>query len=289
MRRLFEDAESIAIASASVIFFLEIPDRKKREQYEAWQVINSAHEQTGNGGRIQALEDLNKGKVDLEGVAAPRAELSRIRLANGRLNRARLNEAQLDRAQFSYAKLGYADLSRANLESADLLEASLYGANLSGAILLNANLRGACLSYANLRSAKLGGVRLQGAKLNHSNLSNANFCQLSLEHRERELRASGFSDDNIEQLLVRFSDLYFSPPDLSGADLQNACLSGANLGKANLKDVNLSGANLKNADFSGVINVTQSQLSSALLCSTMLPPGIKLNPDRNCENLDKQP
>jgi hypothetical protein len=70
-----DNLETIAIASAGVIFILEIPDRLKRDQYEAWQVINSALEQTGSGGRIQALEDLNKGGVSLEGLSASGAYL----------------------------------------------------------------------------------------------------------------------------------------------------------------------------------------------------------------------
>jgi hypothetical protein len=80
---LFSNAESIAIASTAVIFFLEIPDRKKRNHYEAWQVITAGLGHAGNGGRIQALQDLNKDKVDLEGVAAPDADLSGINLRLG--------------------------------------------------------------------------------------------------------------------------------------------------------------------------------------------------------------
>lgn len=62
---LFDNAEPIAIAAAAAVFLLESPDRRKAAQYEAWQVINSAMGQTGSGGRIQALEDLNKDGVDL--------------------------------------------------------------------------------------------------------------------------------------------------------------------------------------------------------------------------------
>ena len=62
-----DNLQSIAIATAGIVFLLEIPERKKKEQYEAWQVINIAQGKSGNGGRIQALEALNQDGADLEG------------------------------------------------------------------------------------------------------------------------------------------------------------------------------------------------------------------------------
>ena len=103
MKVLFDNAEPIAIAAAAAVFILEIPDRRKAEQYEAWQVINSAMGQTGSGGRIQALEDLNNDGVDLEGVAVPRADLSEIDLSYGHLTRANFKKARLDHANLEGA------------------------------------------------------------------------------------------------------------------------------------------------------------------------------------------
>ena len=48
VKNLFSNAESIAVGSAAVVFFLEIPDRKKRDHYEAWQVINSGLNKAGD-------------------------------------------------------------------------------------------------------------------------------------------------------------------------------------------------------------------------------------------------
>ena len=246
LRQLFEDAESIAISSAAAIFFLESPDRKKKEQYEAWQLINSAQGQTGSGGRIQALEDLNEGRVDLEGLAIPKADLSGIDLNRGKLRRANCEETQLDRANLSGASLSGANLSsanlfsanlcRANLFSANLLDANLFGANLFGANLIDANLRNADLSNANLRNAELVGVNLSNANLRNADLSNAN--------------------------------------------LRNADLSNADLG-----DTNLSEAILVGVDLSSVY-VSKQQLEAALLCQTTLPEHIDLDPCRDCQRLD---
>ena len=152
---LFSNAEPIAISSAAFVFILEIPDRKKRDHYEAWQVVNSAIGQTGSGGRIQALEDLCADGVDLEGLAAPNADLSGIDLRDGKLNRANLEKTELDKA---------------NLKGAYLVEANLEGANLKGAIL-----KGAYLIGANLEGANLEGANLQGANLKGAHLKGANF------------------------------------------------------------------------------------------------------------------
>lgn len=151
---LFGNAESIAIGSAAVVFFLEIPDRKKRDQYEAWQLINSGLNQTGSGGRVQALEDLKRDGVDLEGVAAPKADLSRINLSGGKLSRANFMLAQLDYSDLSNANLSNANLSFADLSCADLSNANLSFANLSNADLSGADLSGADLSCADLSSPK---------------------------------------------------------------------------------------------------------------------------------------
>ncbi|NER78442.1 MAG: pentapeptide repeat-containing protein [Leptolyngbya sp. SIO1D8] len=100
---LFDNAEPIAIASASALG------------------------QTGSGGRIQALEDLNKDGVDLEGVATPQADLSGIHLDYGKLSCANLEKTQLDQA----------NLSSANLSGANLHEAKLCQTKLPNYIKLN--------------------------------------------------------------------------------------------------------------------------------------------------------
>ena len=141
----FNNAESIALVSAGIIFLLETGDRQKRNQYEAWQVINSAQSQTGSGGRIQALEDLLRDGVDLEGVSASGADLSGINLESGQLSRANLARAHLDGANLKGANLEGARLTFANLEGANLREANLEGAELGEANLQNADLKGANL------------------------------------------------------------------------------------------------------------------------------------------------
>ena len=248
---LFSNAESIAIGSAAVVFFLEIPDRKKRDQYEAWQVINSGLGQTGSGGRIQALEDLNRDGVDLEGIAAPKADLSRVNLSRGKLNRANFEGTQLD-----FSILNAAKLNGANLMSANLSGAKLHGANLMSANLSGAKLHGAELHGANLMSANLSGAKLHGAELHGANLSGATLSYSDLEDAElynadlsgvRVTRARfglgiGLSFEK-RQHLIKLGAIF--------NDMSHANLSGADLKYVRLNHVKLNGADLSGADLSG--------------------------------------
>jgi Pentapeptide repeats (8 copies) len=140
-----------------------------------------------------------------------------------------------------------------SLRNADLKNTDLRNANLGAADLTDANLIGANLIKANLIKANLS-----RAKFPHANLSRAILFDADLK------------------------DAIFIIADLSGAILNNADLSGADL-----TDADLSGAILDNADLSGAKNLTEAQLTQAKLCQTKLPPGISLNPDRDCEELEE--
>jgi hypothetical protein len=121
----------------------------KAANYQAWTVVNSAQGKGGSGGRIDALQDLNRNGVSLAGVRLDGAWLEGIELGGARLSRASLREANLSGAR----------LQRANLEGADLTGVNLTGADLQGAFLKGADLSGAQLGTADLRAADLMGVR----------------------------------------------------------------------------------------------------------------------------------
>jgi uncharacterized protein YjbI with pentapeptide repeats len=207
---VFDNLESIALGSAGIIFLLETQDRQKRERYEAWQVINSALGKPGNGGRVQALEDLNNNGVDLEGVAAPKADLSGINLSGGKLKRANFRGAQLNNANFKETDLGFSNLSKADLTDVDFQGTGLVRANLEGADLRNAKLQNSLLMHANLTGAYLNDANLQGARLTNAKLINAN---------------------------------------LTSANLKGAVLGSADFTNANLSDTNLLEADIRQAKF----------------------------------------
>jgi hypothetical protein len=94
---------------------------RKAANYQPWQVVNSAQGKGGSGGRIDALQDLNRNEVSLAGVQLDGAWLEGLSLPG----------ADLRRASLRGANLRGADLRRANLERADLRGADLTGAHLS--------------------------------------------------------------------------------------------------------------------------------------------------------------
>jgi hypothetical protein len=121
----------------------------KAANYQAWTVVNSAQGKGGSGGRIDALQDLNRNGISLAGVRLDGAWLTGIDL----------HGAALSSASFRGAILRGANLENANLEHTDFGGADLTGANLKGAILRHASFGGARLGLADLRGANLADLR----------------------------------------------------------------------------------------------------------------------------------
>ena len=150
--------------------------RRDAEIYQAWQVITTAYNQSGSGGRKEALEFLNSEPrrnpwfwlkweaQSLAGLAAQKAYLANIQLP----------EAALDSANFQQTNLWGANLQRAYLVRANLQQANLMRANLQQADLRWANLQQADLWKANLQQAQLQNANLQGTILWDANLQQAN-------------------------------------------------------------------------------------------------------------------
>ncbi len=253
--QLLEYAGRLTVLAAVIFYFIEAPERRKQAHYQAWQLINSAQGQISSGGRIEALQDLNDDRVNLAGLAAPKAHLMGINLANAWLPRANLQAATLQRALFKEALLWDADLSEADLSEADLSEADLQGADLVNADLSEANLNGANLNGANLSEANLHGAKLNGANLSEANLQRTQF------HNDRLLYGGDVGAD-------------LSEANLHGAELQGANLRNANLQNANLVNVDLRDANLQNANLTGT-NLTGTNLQNANLYRADLT-GVKL-------------
>jgi hypothetical protein len=163
-------AGRLSIIVAVIFYFAESRDRQKAKHYQAWQVINSAQGKPGSGGRIDALQDLHKDGVSLDGVDISNANLDELNLVNAMLNNANLSGADLYKANLSVAYLIRANLTSANLDYANLSDtffdyANLFGADLSGAYLLSATLPRANLNNANLSRADFRLANLSGANL----------------------------------------------------------------------------------------------------------------------------
>ncbi len=160
---MLEYLSSFGVLIAVIFYFGESGDRLKQKHYQAWQVINTAQGKGGNGGRIEALQELNADGISLVGVDVSGAFLQGIRLQRASLARSNFSAADLRDCDLSFADLSDADL-RANLrhcilrsvnmEHADLTEADLFGADLTGADLSRATLASADLRNTNLASLK---------------------------------------------------------------------------------------------------------------------------------------
>lgn len=186
----FGAADTISLVVALVLFIKETPERRKQFHYQAWSIVDAAHDVKASYARILALQDLNEDGVSLRGLDAPGAELVEINLSHGNLSKANLIESDLTNANLSYANLDNANLSQAKLSGANLSHAklgfanltkvNLSSANLSNANLICADLSHANLSGANLKDASLSGANLEGAYLTGANLKNAKVSDYEL-------------------------------------------------------------------------------------------------------------
>lgn len=146
---------SFGIIVAVVFYFSESGDRLKQKHYQAWQVINTAQGKGGNGGRLDALQELNEDRVPLVGVDVSGAFLQGLHLEKANLARANLSAADVRNAV-----LPGIDFSDANLRSANFRDSNCHGATFRGAALDDSDFSGADLS-----NTDFGGVTLVNADL----------------------------------------------------------------------------------------------------------------------------
>src|SRR5882724_8913308 len=127
---VLEYLEGFSVLIAVIFYFSESGDRLKQKHYQAWQVINTAQGKGGNGGRLDALQELNEDRVPLVGVDVSGAFLQGLHLEK-------------------------ANLARANFSSADVRNAALVSIDFSDADLRSANFRDSSLHNAWFRNAAL--------------------------------------------------------------------------------------------------------------------------------------
>jgi hypothetical protein len=157
---LLEYLGSFSILFAVIFYFAGASDRLKQKHYQAWQVINTAQGKGGNGGRIDALQELNDDRVALIGVDVTGAYLEGVRLDKSQARRSNFSSGDLRNAHFTQASLEDADLHWANLRGADLRECNLTGSRMDDADLFGASLAGANLAQVSLERADLREVDL---------------------------------------------------------------------------------------------------------------------------------
>ncbi len=141
-----------------IFYFSESGDRLKQKHYRAWQVINTAQGKGGNGGRLDALQELNEDRVPLVGVDVSGAFLQGLHLEKANLARGNLNAADV-----RHAVLPAIDFSDGNMRSANFRDSNCRGASFRGATLDDADFSGADLSGADFSGATLASADLRAA------------------------------------------------------------------------------------------------------------------------------
>jgi hypothetical protein len=163
---VLEYLSSFGVLIAVIFYFGESGDRLKQKHYQAWQVINTAQGKGGNGGRVEALQELNIDRISLVGVDASGAFLQGIRLQRASLARSNFSVADMRDSDFTFADVSDADLRSTNLRHSILRGANLERADMTEADLFGADLTGADLSGATLASAELRNTNLDNLKWN---------------------------------------------------------------------------------------------------------------------------
>ncbi|MBV9302974.1 MAG: pentapeptide repeat-containing protein [Acidobacteriaceae bacterium] len=151
---------SFSVLVAVIFYFVGANARIRQAHYQAWQVINTAQGKGGSGGRIEALEQLNRDHVSLIGVDVSGAFLQHVQLNGARLSRCNLNSADLRESSFQ----------NADLEDSDLRSTNFRNGNLEGAILRRSDLDASDFSEANLSKADLTGTDLSDADFRYTDL-----------------------------------------------------------------------------------------------------------------------
>src|SRR5262252_6554824 len=119
-----------SVLAGVIFYFSESGDRIKQRHYQAWQVINTAQGKGGSGGRVEALQELNKDGIPLVGVDVSGAFLQGVYLERARLVRSNFNAADLRDSVFDFADFTDADLHAANFRHGNLRHADFQGADL---------------------------------------------------------------------------------------------------------------------------------------------------------------
>lgn len=264
---------AIVIAQGRTVSSLrELDIERKRQLLAFLQTSGLLHSTESDQEPTISFKAANLIEMDLRGTDLTGANLALANLNSANLKDTFLVDSNLQRASLIDANLQSANLHRANLQGAYLANAQMQKANFTSANLQNTTLTDTQFQRANLRGASLLNADLTNAQLQDADLRGANLQRALMAHSN--LRGALLVDAKLQ---VAF---------LTNANLREANLNGAQLQDADLRNAQLQGADLSDARLQGT-NVTQQQLSQALLCRTVFPTDIDLDPNRDCDKLNQ--
>src|SRR5271170_984867 len=116
---VLEYLSTFSVLVAVIFYFAGSGDRTRQRHYAAWAVINSAQGKGGSGGRIEALEELNRDRVPLIGLEGSMAFLQGVQLSNAMLSRCSFQAADLRQSILRSSDLSFCNLRSANFRNAD--------------------------------------------------------------------------------------------------------------------------------------------------------------------------
>ena len=125
------------------------------DAYALWQVINTAQGKGGSGGRIEALQELNKDNISLVGVNADAAFLKGVDLKGARLSRCSMQSSDLRNSHLDFSDMTFCNLRSSNFREATLEHIQMMDANLTDADFTESDLAGADLTRTDLSRADL--------------------------------------------------------------------------------------------------------------------------------------
>jgi len=225
---VLERVGHLAILVAVVFYIVEAPERRKGNQYYAWQIINSLKGSRTDGGRKYAIQDLLRDGVSLAGIDLTDAILPNVDFKN----------ADLRQGRFWRAELLDADFQRAVLSGSRFNESLLNRANFSEAHLENVEFTEACLDNADFSHSDLGGAQFYLTKLRNTVFADANLSREILERAD--LTGAAFVDANLCAAKLVHADV--ADVDFSRANLRRVAMSNC-VHWADIKSIRL--ANIK--------------------------------------------
>ena len=108
---ILEKLGYLSLVFGLLIFLLEIPQKNKKLEYEAWEIINDNQGVPASGGRLKALQDLNQksfirgGQVSLAGINLENAIIPQINLENSILSNSNFTDANLTNIKITKKEL----------------------------------------------------------------------------------------------------------------------------------------------------------------------------------------
>lgn len=183
----------------------------------AWDVVNSERGATGNAGRSEALEYLNRRHASLAGLDLSHVWLDSIDLRGADMECVDLRHARIRKVDLSGANLSEARLDSAWLWEVNLTDANLFAASFVGAKVLYTDLRQADLRMATFDGATIQLVDFDGAELRRASLRHVDLCRRT--HHSAVVCGVSFRGADLREATILDLQEWGRITDLSGANI----------------------------------------------------------------------